>query len=142
MYTVSEMTRSNPLPPMMDRAAQIRCIEVTMLCAQACAACADACLGEAERAELMRCMRLDLDCADVCETTVRMLSRHQEPALMLLRRQVELTALAAGLCADECERHPMHEHCRMCADACRNCERVCIDGIAALPLPAVSAPVK
>jgi hypothetical protein len=135
MYTVSEMTRSNPQPPMMDRAALIRCIEVCMVCSQACAACADACLGEDGRADLVHCIRLDLDCADVCTTTSRMLSRHQHPSLLLVRRQLELTILAAALCAEACEEHAGHEHCRACAESCRHCERVCRDGLAALPLP-------
>jgi hypothetical protein len=136
MYTVSEMTRSNPQPPIMERAALIRCIEVCMVASQACAACADACLGEAMRDELLHCIRLDLDCSDVCATTGRMLSRQQHPDLLLLRHQLELSILAARLCAEECEAHPAHEHCRLCAEACRHCERVCRDGLAALPLPA------
>ena len=34
--------------------------------AQVCTACADACLGEDDVGELTRCIRLDLDCADLC----------------------------------------------------------------------------
>ena len=36
-------------------------------CAQACTTCADACLNEQNVTELARCIRLDIDCADVCE---------------------------------------------------------------------------
>jgi hypothetical protein len=35
-------------------------------CAQACTACADDCLSEQRVAELVKCIRLDLDCTDVC----------------------------------------------------------------------------
>ncbi len=45
------------------------CIEACFECAQACTACADACLSEDRVAELTKCIRTDLDCADICETT-------------------------------------------------------------------------
>ena len=36
-------------------------------------------------------------------------------------------------CGDECEQHAqMHEHCRVCAEACRRCERACADLLATL----------
>src|SRR5690554_5492529 len=46
-----------------------------MECAQACTACADACLSEDMVAELTKCIRTNLDCADLCETT-GIVSRH------------------------------------------------------------------
>lgn len=51
-------------------------IEATAECAQACTACADACLSEPDVANSNRCIRDDLDCADICTTTSRVLSRH------------------------------------------------------------------
>jgi hypothetical protein len=47
-----------------------------MECAQACTACADACLSEQNVADLAKCIRSNLDCADICDTTGRVLSRH------------------------------------------------------------------
>jgi hypothetical protein len=38
-------------------------------CAQACRACADACLGEGRLDELRICIQTNLDCADVCFAT-------------------------------------------------------------------------
>jgi hypothetical protein len=104
-------------------------------CSQACTTCADACLGErdAQRLDsLVRCIRLNLHCADMCLTTGRLLSRQEQPALA--RAIVEACALSCRLCAEECERHAAHmEHCRICAEACRRCERACQDVLAALP---------
>src|SRR5258705_10491286 len=60
----------------VDRQALAACIEACMECAQACTACADACLGEDPAANLGRCIRTNLDCADVAETTGRGLARH------------------------------------------------------------------
>ena len=34
-------------------------------CAQTCTACANACLGEPDVADLVRCIRLNLHCADL-----------------------------------------------------------------------------
>jgi uncharacterized membrane protein len=74
----------------------------------------------------VRCIRLNLDCADVCATTGNVLSRQTafEPAVAMA--MVQACAEACRVCADECERHAEHmEHCRVCADACRGCERAC-----------------
>ncbi len=44
-------------------------------CAQACAADADADLAEQNLAEMVRCIRLCLDCVDVCTATLGVVSR-------------------------------------------------------------------
>jgi hypothetical protein len=109
-----------------DRDALAECIEACIACAQACTACADACLGEEMVAELRVCIRTDLDCADVCEATGRVLSRHTGYDANLTRAVLEACATACRSCGDECERHAgMHEHCRVCAEACRRCEQAC-----------------
>lgn len=38
-------------------------------------ACADACLAEPTAADLLRCITLNLDCADICDGTGRVLTR-------------------------------------------------------------------
>ena len=58
-------------------------------------------------ADLAKCIRTDLGCADVCEATGRVLYRH------------------TGYHAET------HEHCRICAEAGRRCEQACRDLIAA-----------
>ncbi len=76
--------------------------------------------------ELVRCIRLNLDCADVCAATGRLLSRQTMPEWQLLQAQLQACALACRLCGDECARHAqMHEHCRVCAEMCRECEAAC-----------------
>jgi hypothetical protein len=104
-------------------------------CSQACTTCADACLGERDPqrlAALVRCIRLNLHCADMCVTTGRLLSRQEQPALA--RAIVEACALSCRLCGEECEQHAAHmEHCRICAEACRRCEAACQAVLTALP---------
>lgn len=109
----------------VDRDALARCIEECFNCSQACTACADACLSEPEAAALTKCVRHNLDCADICDTTGRVLSRHTGYDANLTRAVLEACAMACESCGDECERHRMHEHCRLCADACRRCEQAC-----------------
>src|SRR5919202_5203932 len=70
--------------------APIPGVDVTLLadtalaafdCAQTCTACANACLGEPQVQDLVRCIRLNLHCADVCDTTGRLISRQENPDL-------------------------------------------------------------
>lgn len=61
----------NPSPASVDTATLAERIEAYLNCARARTACADACLGEQDIQMLARCIRFDLDCADVCGTTRR-----------------------------------------------------------------------
>jgi len=100
-------------------------------CAQTCTACANACLGEPHVQDLVRCIRLNLHCADLCDTTGRLISRQENP--QLARAVLEACALVCRLCAEECDGHASMEHCRICAEACRRCEQACQKVLAALP---------
>lgn len=109
------------------------CIEACGACAQACVLCADSCLAERAVADLVACVRLDLDCADVCESTQRVLSRRTGEDDTLVRTLVKACAEACRLCGEECDRHAArHEHCWVCAEACRRCECACRELLAAL----------
>ncbi len=104
----------------------IACIEACYDCAQACASCADACIAEKDNAKLKQCIRLDLDCTDVCYTTGLLASRRTGSNQEVLRAMIELCALCCRQCAEECEKHASHHaHCRICAAECRRCEQAC-----------------
>jgi hypothetical protein len=108
------------------------CIDACFECAQCCTACADACL--AEQQDMRHCTRTDLDCADVCAVTGRVLSRQTEPSWVLLRAQLEACRTACRACAEACEQHAeQHAHCRICAECCRRCEQACGRLLAAMP---------
>ncbi|EWC63227.1 Ferredoxin [Actinokineospora spheciospongiae] len=130
--TTMLMLETHPAEIDLDRGRLAAAIDALIACAQACTACADACLSESSVAELTKCVRTDLDCADICSTTARVLSRHTGWDAGIRRSLLEACATACESCADECERHAnMHEHCRICAEACRNCEQACRDLLAA-----------
>lgn len=110
----------------VDRKRLVDCIEACFDCGQTCTACADACLSEEMVAELRKCIRSNLDCADVCIATGNVVSRHTGYDANLTRAMLQACAAACGSCREECERHAgMHEHCRICAEACRRCEQAC-----------------
>jgi hypothetical protein len=104
----------------------IRSIDECFACAQACISCADACLAEQHVEQLRQCIRLNLDCADLCSATGSLASRRTGSNEAVLRLTLESCALACGRCAEECEQHAqMHEHCAICAQICRRCEQAC-----------------
>ena len=121
-----DMSRTHPTANGSVSNALIRCIEDCYDCAQVCTACADACLAEDMAKDLSQCIRLNLDCADVCETAGAVASRRTGSNDAVVRRLIETCAEACRLCGDECERHATeHQHCRICAEACRECETAC-----------------
>ena len=102
-------------------------------CAQACIADADDDLSEQNIADMVKCIRLCLDCADICTATVGVTSRQTEYDANVTRPLLEACVAACRSCGDECERHAqMHEHCRVCAEACRRCEQACNELLAAM----------
>lgn len=126
MHHTEAMLSTHPKPSSLDRKALVDCIHACYDCAQTCTACADACLAEPQVQSLVRCIRLNLDCFDVCVTTGNLLSRQTEPEMALLRAQLEACREACQTCGAECERHAQHhEHCRVCAEACRQCQETC-----------------
>jgi hypothetical protein len=102
-------------------------------CAQACTADVDADLSEKDLTDMVLCIRLCLECTDICTATVGVISRPARYDADVVRPLLEACAASCKSCGDECERHaPMHRHCRVCAEACRRCEQACRDLLAAL----------
>jgi len=82
---------------------------------------------------MVRCIRLCLDCTDICATAAAVTSRLVEYDPGVLRPLLESCVAICHSCGDECERHaPMHAHCRVCAQACRRGEQACRALLAAL----------
>jgi hypothetical protein len=95
-------------------------------CAQACTADVDADLREQNLAEMVKCIRLCLDCADICAATAAVTSRQTAYDANVTRPLLEACVVSCKACGDECERHARHHaHCRVCEQACRRCEQAC-----------------
>lgn len=121
-----EMISTHPDVKVQVDSALIHCIEECYDCGQVCVSCADACLVEDEVARLRQCIRLNIDCSDVCFATGSIATRRTGSNEELLRSMLETCAFACRRCAEECEKHAAHhEHCRLCAETCRRCEEAC-----------------
>jgi hypothetical protein len=92
-------------------------------CAMMCNHCAIECMQEEDVRDLQRCIRLNLDCAEVCTTAANLMSRGSEFAERFNERCAEI----CNSCAAECESHKHMEHCRECAEICRKCAEACME---------------
>ena len=116
----------------VDAAVLASTIDALNDCAQACTADADADLSEQNLSEMVKCIRLCLDCADVCTATVGVTSRQAEYDANVTKPLLESCAAICKSCGDECERHAHMQHCQVCAEACRRCEQACRELLEAL----------
>ena len=126
MSAVARMVETHPGQDRPESGSVTVCIDAVKECALVCTFCADACLGEEDVADLRACIRMNQDCADICDTTARVLSRLSGSGTDVARLQVETCEAICGSCAAICEEHAaMHEHCKECAEVCRRCEACC-----------------
>lgn len=96
------------------------CIEACNECAVVCDHCAVSCLQEQDPNSMADCIRLDMDCAEICRTTTAFMSRGSTLAAQVC----QMCAEVCSACADECARFSM-DHCQQCAQACRRCADEC-----------------
>jgi len=89
-------------------------------CALTCEKCASACLAHTSEQQYETCIRLCLDCAEVCTLLARSVKRDSAlvPSLLALGEAI------ADCCAKECDRH-QDDHCQQCAAACMLCREAC-----------------
>ena len=92
-------------------------------CASECNHCATACLNEQDVKMFAKCIKLDIDCAEICNLTASLLARGSEHGDHLKQECQEI----CDACAEECEKHAQMgmEHCRKCAEVCRASADAC-----------------
>jgi len=126
LRTVERMLKTNPEVMYAPLEVVSECIHACLECAEICTSCADACMGEHAMQQLDHCIRLDLDTADVCSATARMITRQRAPDLGLIAMTLELCMAACQATALECGRHaPVYAHCQVCSAACHRCVEAC-----------------
>lgn len=114
-----------------ERFLESACIDACLEAAQACASGADACLEEPAVAVLRDCIRAQQNCADVCLTTARVLSRLGSATGESWRALLEACRTASAFCAEQCGRHSVeYLHCRLSAEAAERCGQACTDLLA------------
>ncbi|KTT17996.1 four-helix bundle copper-binding protein [Pseudacidovorax intermedius] len=104
----------------MPRLDHTDCIDACNACAVACNHCAASCLREPDPGAMAGCIRLDMDCAAVCQLAAAAMARGSEHAAAICT----LCARICEACAAECAQHDM-DHCQACAQACRDCAQAC-----------------
>jgi uncharacterized membrane protein len=109
----------------VDVALLAAAIDAVSDCMQACIADTDADLAEQDVTEMVRCIRLCLDCTDVCTATAAVISRPADYDPDVTQPLLQACVAICKSCGDECERHAHRQHCRVCAEACRRCEQAC-----------------
>ncbi|POP41525.1 four-helix bundle copper-binding protein [Superficieibacter electus] len=99
-----------------------KCIETCYLCAVACDNCAASCLEE-ESLEMMRtCIKLDIQCANICRFAAQSMTLNSDSTYV--QELCRLCADVCQKCGDECATHE-HEHCQDCSRACHRCAEQC-----------------
>ena len=132
MSYARQMLDTYPRAWSVDVGVLAAAIDALSDCTQACNADNAADLGEHDVTEMVRCIRLCLDCVDVCTATVGVMGRQVECDAGFIRPLLEACVAICRSCGDECERHAHMPHCRLCGEACRRCERACQELLDAL----------
>ena len=133
MSYARQLLDTYPASASADAEVLATAIDALSDCVQACTADVDADLSEQNVAEMVTCIRLCLECTDICTATVGVISRPAAYDASVTRPLLEACVASCKSCGDECERHArMHAHCRVCAEACRRCEQACRELLAAL----------
>ena len=116
----------------VDASTLAAAIDAMTDCAQACITDTDADLGEQNVTEMIRCIRLCLDCADICTAAAGVTSRPAGYDADVTKPLLQACVAICKSCGDECERHAHMRHCQVCAEACRRCEQACRELLDAL----------
>src|SRR6185312_16141109 len=103
------MLEASPVQIDLGLDAVAAAVDACMISAQACTSCANSSLAEDDVAAMRRSIALCDDCADICTTTLRVLSRPFESDRVVTHRML-------GACVRMCSD---------CAKACRACARAC-----------------
>ena len=106
--TLLQMMKQHPQAAQVDLDALVACIKECSTCEAACVSCADACLSEEGLQDLVDCVRVNLDCADLCGVTVRLLSRHTRGESRVLQDALPACEHCA-VCAEEWGRTPRED---------------------------------
>lgn len=100
-----------------------RTIAALSACAIECnySASASLDLNKVETKMLSHSIRLQRDCAAVCDLAMQTLAGGTE----FVRQITKLCHEICQVCAEECEKYSYMEHCKRCAEACRACAVEC-----------------
>jgi hypothetical protein len=140
MNHTRQMLNASPTPLTVGTDDLAAAIDACLTCVQACTGCADSDLVEPDVGTLRTCIALNQACADICDTTARVLSRPAQWHPPTVRLLLDACVRACVACAEECARHAKHHHhCAICEEVCRACIEACAtllkaEGLQATPM--------
>ena len=89
-------------------------------CQSMCKYCFNACLEEKDVYMMTRCIKLDVECAEICGMAASSVAYNGD----FTREMLEVCINACEMCAKECRKHDKM-HCIECAKACEECAKAC-----------------
>lgn len=89
-------------------------------CQAMCNYCFDACLHEEDVKMMTKCIKLDKECAEICNLALSLLASNSS----FTKEVLQLCITACTKCGEECKKH-QNEHCQKCAKACEDCAEAC-----------------
>jgi hypothetical protein len=116
------MNQSMGMMPGMDMMSMQRLIDAASACEQACTMCSGSMSG---MADMDRCGAMCATCAEMCNTTMRMMLRPNGRHLESMMAMLQACMTMCMACADECVQHTDMQVCQMCASACREMASAC-----------------
>jgi hypothetical protein len=126
MQNARTLLESIPAAAPIDVETLAAAIEVLQDCAAATSACSAAMLGAGHADKFTSAIARDLDCADVANTTLRVLIRRSGTGRALLTTQLEACLVACEQSNELCGPHAHHhEHCKACSEATKRCADQC-----------------
>jgi len=93
------------------------CMDACFNCALECRHCLESCLKEEDIKILTRCIRINNDCAAICNLTATLMAGDSE----FVNEFLQLCTIICDDCAIECGKHSYLEHCKRCAEASERC---------------------
>lgn len=69
---------------------------------------------------MSNCIRLDIECADICSFAANAMQSNSPFAEQICK----LCAEICEACGKECEKHEQN-HCKKCAESCFSCAEAC-----------------
>jgi hypothetical protein len=91
-------------------------------CAITCERCVSLCMNEDDPSLMAKCIKLNLDCADMCLHTIKSTTSN----FLLVRNSLAAVKELCQKCAQEYRKFKI-DYCQACADICERCAAECHD---------------
>jgi hypothetical protein len=126
-------------PRFLDPALLDSGLAVLAECHAACQRCADAWLAHSPLGpDALRCIRLIVDCGDLCAAAAEVLPEIENESIALVRSRLNACVFACERCVREAARHRA-PHSPACVESCREAANIGRQLISLLSTAAVAA---